>query len=517
MGLAFFAGFLLLGPSVAPAGNAKVQICHVPPGNPSNRHTISVAPKAAEAHLANHADDHLGECPPACGSAGACEDGDPCTIDGCSDGFCDFSQPVDCDEGSVCTTNVCISDQGGCVEIPANEGGECDDDAVCTGPDTCQSGVCTGPEIPDCCRNDAHCSDGTACTDNICDEATGVCSNPDVVCPDPPACTVSICDAQSGCTSEDVICADDGDLCTTEFCDPDVGATGGCLVEDVNCSDGEECNPDTGACEASGACEEGCNLIAAAVLEECLDGLEPGGDEASCVQLAREISIKCIADNCEDSCDDCPAGEEWDPVTGVCTPSQSNFSEAQWQITGNGVDPRAGTIDTSAPGSTPSVEVFAFPPGSNYSVDMSTTSEDGGLTCAGESIFDVHAGETTETRLILDCFFCSMQQLLGEVRVGGSDGGACTLLTGGVVSPLQTSVGNDIDLSAIAADAEGDPIAYLWTATGGSIDDPTSMNTTYTCAEVGEHTVTIAVSDDGFEVCIDQWTVPVRCVSGDGS
>lgn len=244
---------LLLGlawlPTHAFAGAEKVQVCHVPAGNPSNRHTISVAPKAAEAHLANHTGDHLGKCPAACGSAGACEDGDPCTIDGCSDGFCDFSQPVDCDEGSVCTTNVCISDQGGCVEIPANEGGECEDDAVCTGPDTCQSGVCTGPEIPDCCRNDAHCSDGTACTDNICDEATGVCSNPDVVCDDPPPCTVSICDAQSGCKTEPRVCPDDMDLCTMESCDPSVGDTGACVVEDVNCSDGEECNTETGACE----------------------------------------------------------------------------------------------------------------------------------------------------------------------------------------------------------------------------------------------------------------------------
>ena len=39
----------------------------------------------------------------------------------------------------------------------------------------------------------------------------------------------------------------------------------------------------------------------------------------------------------------------------------------------------------------------------------------------------------------------------------------------------------------------------------------------YVCAEEGEDTVTIEVSDDGFEACIDQWTVVVRCVSGDGS
>ena len=38
-------------------------MCHVPPGNPANAHEISVSPKAADRHLANHAGDALGACP----------------------------------------------------------------------------------------------------------------------------------------------------------------------------------------------------------------------------------------------------------------------------------------------------------------------------------------------------------------------------------------------------------------------------------------------------------------------
>lgn len=44
----------------APAWAAKVSICHVPPGNPDNSHTISVGENAVQAHL-NHG-DFLGEC-----------------------------------------------------------------------------------------------------------------------------------------------------------------------------------------------------------------------------------------------------------------------------------------------------------------------------------------------------------------------------------------------------------------------------------------------------------------------
>ncbi|MBC8314387.1 MAG: VCBS repeat-containing protein [Bacteroidales bacterium] len=40
--------------------NNKVLICHVPPGNPGNAHTICVSPNAVPAHLAHG--DYLGEC-----------------------------------------------------------------------------------------------------------------------------------------------------------------------------------------------------------------------------------------------------------------------------------------------------------------------------------------------------------------------------------------------------------------------------------------------------------------------
>ena len=85
-----------------------------------------------------------------------------------------------------------------------------------------------------------------------------------------------------------------------------------------------------------------------------------------------------------------------------------------------------------------------------------------------------------------------------------------------MVSPLQTSVGNDIDLSAQGEDVEGDPISYQWSASGGSIADPSAQDTTYTCEEVGEQIITITVSDDDGVYCMDDWAVPVTCVDGDG-
>ena len=54
------------------AGETKVAVCHIPPGNPANAHTIVVGAPAVPAHLAHG--DYLGECldaaptvPPSCG------------------------------------------------------------------------------------------------------------------------------------------------------------------------------------------------------------------------------------------------------------------------------------------------------------------------------------------------------------------------------------------------------------------------------------------------------------------
>jgi hypothetical protein len=57
---AFLMSFCTLSGSVVAAGNGKVDICHIPPGNPSNAHTITVSKSAVPAHLAHG--DKLGDC-----------------------------------------------------------------------------------------------------------------------------------------------------------------------------------------------------------------------------------------------------------------------------------------------------------------------------------------------------------------------------------------------------------------------------------------------------------------------
>ena len=82
-------GILLVGlmmisvmvmPGIAVAA-PKVEVCHFPPGNPDNFHTIRISANALSVHLA-HGDTN-GACNAVC--AQICDDGDACTIDDTDD------------------------------------------------------------------------------------------------------------------------------------------------------------------------------------------------------------------------------------------------------------------------------------------------------------------------------------------------------------------------------------------------------------------------------------------------
>lgn len=60
-----------------PSETKKTTICHIPPGNPDNAHTLCIGNPGVAAHLRNHG-DHLGPCkqekpcpPPSTGTGGA--------------------------------------------------------------------------------------------------------------------------------------------------------------------------------------------------------------------------------------------------------------------------------------------------------------------------------------------------------------------------------------------------------------------------------------------------------------
>ena len=189
------------------------------------------------------------------------------------------------------------------------------------------------------------------------------------------------------------------------------------------------------------------------------------------------------------------------------------IDEVTWEITRVGMAPMNGTINTSATGSTPSVEVFGLQPGEDYSIAMAATSALGETSCGGSAGFDVESGVSTGVMVLLNC---EPPKVLGGVRANGELNVCADLVVVAVVAPGQTSVGDEIELLAVAEDAEGDDVEYLWETTGGSFDDPTAADPIYTCEELGNYDISVAVSDDGFEYCTSGWTIRVTCAEGNG-
>ena len=241
--------------------NKRVTVCHVPPGNQANAHTIWVGEAAVGAHLAHG--DQLGPCLAGCGSnPSICDDGNACTSDWCADdGQCGHDV-VSCDDGNTCTVDACDPTLG-CTSI-ADDGAACDDGNPCTSDDGCFGTVCQGAPIEGCCATDLECDDGQACTLDACDD--GLCANEPVECSVPDLCWAGFCDIDGECSATPISC-DDSNPCTDDACDgtlgcvhvPTASPTSDCSVcGDGMLQPGEQC--DDGNDHPFDGCDE-CTLV----------------------------------------------------------------------------------------------------------------------------------------------------------------------------------------------------------------------------------------------------------------
>jgi len=184
-------------------------------------------------------------------------------------------------------------------------------------------------------------------------------------------------------------------------------------------------------------------------------------------------------------------------------PGNVTIDEVTYAISGNGIAPIGGVIDTSGSGTAVSFSVSVLA-GQGYLLELSAISTDNERSCRGSAPFDITAGQTTSILVGLSC------RRTGDVQVNG-DFNHCAEVTQPYASPQQTPIGDMIDLGVLGVDEENDPIEYVWTGSGGTFSTPTASTTTYTCDAVGTHTVSIVLSDDGFSKCTEGWTTTVVC------
>ncbi len=253
--------------AAAAAPQPKVEICHIPPGNPSNFHTITVSTNALEAHLAHG--DLGGACDSVC--ATICDDGNACTIDDtgdCETAGCpgDVRDPVDCDDGSLCTTDSCD---------PAN--GCSNDPVVCDDPDLCTVSQCA-PDTGQCVDSPIVCPDGFSCSldTGLCEEDAG----PDPECAGQTCSTFTTCNNGGSCGFNGV-------------CGSTAEGGGLCVDGSTACAGLTQCNGGTGDCAVGDICfvDSCCGVpVCMPSSQFCSDPLSAGGALTSSSSEASETS-----------------------------------------------------------------------------------------------------------------------------------------------------------------------------------------------------------------------------------
>ncbi len=137
-----------------------------------------------------------------------------------------------CDDGTVCTDDSCDAATGECVH--ANNTLPCNDNDACTINDTCAGGFCSGIA--------KNCDDNDICTIDYCAPTIGCMHAPTVpaLCNDNNVCTTDGC-TNNACTHTTIVC-NDNNACTTDTCNT---TTGACVYTPVVCNDNNPCTTDT--------------------------------------------------------------------------------------------------------------------------------------------------------------------------------------------------------------------------------------------------------------------------------
>lgn len=220
---------------------------------------------------------------------GSCDDGLFCTTDDvCRQGMCAGSSPLSCPSSDGCHVATCSEETDSCVEVPGNEGAVCDDGDPCLLPGTCSAGACTGAQPIDCTVLSSPCAvaecdpaigciavpanEGGACDDATTDFCTagqckaGLCetvvANEGIACDDGLFCTVGEACHAGACTGGVLQGCAPQSACWIATCDESIDA---CIQmpgnDGVSCDEGPPCTGGTtclnGACLGGSAQNEG--------------------------------------------------------------------------------------------------------------------------------------------------------------------------------------------------------------------------------------------------------------------
>ncbi len=311
---------------------------------------------ASDGSCTHNEDDSACEADQVCDATAGCVPPPPCTTDEDSDDGltcngvetcdpatgCQDGDPPACDDSVSCTTDSCDDGAGGCVHTPDPE--PCQDGVFCHGAEVCDATAgCMGGTAPTC-------DDGIDCTVGHCDTTSDACvqeADP-AFCPDGLVCNgVEQCDVSGatpgrGCVAGTPIDCSDGLACTTDVCSEPDGSCShsgsdadGDGHEARGCGSGDDCN------DLNGAIHPGAAELCDGVDNDCSDVADDGPGMACAVGSG--------AQSCTTGCGTIGART----CTAACTLSACVASEAcnGCDDDGNGVSDDGFACRQGAPAS----------------------------------------------------------------------------------------------------------------------------------------------------------------------
>jgi cysteine-rich repeat protein len=199
-----------------------------------------------------------------------CDDGNACTVgDKCSGGTCQPGTAKICDDNNPCTDDTCDV-QLGCIHVPNNA--PCDDGNACTVGDACANGECQ-PGQP------RICDDHNPCTDDGCNSATGCfVVNNTHTCNDANACTTGDHCVAGSCVGGPPPNCNDNNACTLDSCDSVLGCQ-------------HALQPNCQPCQTNADCQDGTVCDGT---EKCVNGMCTSGTPLHC-----NDNNDCTDDSCD--------------------------------------------------------------------------------------------------------------------------------------------------------------------------------------------------------------------------
>ncbi len=252
-----------------------------------------------------------------------CNDGDACTTqDACKDGNCAAGKAKNCDDGNICTQDLCVAASGACANTDVaatlcDDGKPCTDDlchpilgcshvnnaAACSDGDACTTGDgCSGGKCSS--TGTQTCSDAKVCTDDSCDPKQGCVFTPNsAACNDGLGCTVSDTCKDGSCTGK--LSCDDQNSCTADSCDFGTATCAHQSLDGQTCDDGDACTAESlcksSTCQATKpkTCDDG-NLCTDDSCDK-LKGCQTVNNTASCSTGTCTGGDACAAGSCKSS------------------------------------------------------------------------------------------------------------------------------------------------------------------------------------------------------------------------